>query len=239
MKKFILFIIIVLLLFSCKENLKKTELEGFNIIGNINKTSNNSKVYLKTQENGLLSILDSTIIKKGKFEFKGKIDKPIIYGIYIDSLKDAIGIFMENKEITIEAYKDSLASSKVSGSKTNDDYLDFVKQSNQIISKMNVLFPAFQKARAENDAEKLKEINMQMQEINDANTAFTLNYAKQYSDSYIGALALHSVIRIPIIEKDTIAKIYNNFSDYVKKGDLAIKTKIFLETISTQDSIQN
>jgi hypothetical protein len=239
MKKLILFIFIATLFYSCSKNSKKIESDSFTLVGNIKNISNNNKVYLKTQKNGLITILDSTFIKKGKFEFKGKINKPIIYGIYIDSVKGTIGIFMENKKITIEAYKDSLASSKISGSKTNDDYSSFVKQSNQIISKMNVLFPAFQKARAENDAEKLKGINKQMQEISDANTAFTLNYAKQHSDSYIGVLALHSVIRIPTIEKDTIAKIYNNFSDYVKKGDFALKTKIFLETVTTLDSIQN
>ncbi len=239
MKKLLFFIITILLFISCKKSLERTKSDDFIIVGNIKNVTNNNKVYLKTQMNGLITILDSTLIIKGKFEFKGKVDEPIIYGIYIDSVRGTIGIFMENKKITIEAYKDSLASSKVSGSKTNDDYLSFVKQSNQIISKMNVLFPAFQKARAENDVEKLNEINKKMQVISDNNTAFTLNYAKQHADSYIGALALHSVIRIPTIEKDTIAKIYNNFSDYVKKGDFAIKTKIFLETVTTQDSIQN
>jgi len=239
MKKIIFFIITILLFVSCKKSSEKINSDGFIIAGSIKNISNNNKVYLKTQENGVITILDSTTIKDDKFEFKGKIEKPIIYGIYIDSIEGAIGIFMENKKITIEAYKDSLASSKVSGSKTNDDYSNFVKQSNLIISKMNVLFPAFQKARAENDADKLKEINKKMQVISDKNTAFTLNYAKQHADSYIGALALHSVIRIPTIEKDTIEKVYNNFSDYVKKGDLAQKTKIFLETVSTKDSIQN
>jgi len=239
MKKLILFIIIILLFISCKKSSEKIIPDGFIIAGNIKNISNNNKVYLKTQENGVITILDSTTIKNDKFEFKGKIEKPETYGIYIDNVKGAIGIFMENKKITIEAYKDSLASSKVSGSKTNDHYSNFVKQSNHIISKMNVLFPAFQKARAENDAEKLKEINKKMQVISDNNTAFALNYAKQHADSYIGALALHSVLRIPTVEKDTIEKIYNNFSDYVKKGDFALKTKIFLETATIKDTIQN
>ncbi len=239
MKKIILYAITVLLFYSCKKSSEKINSDGFIINGTIESIYNNTNVYLKTQENELLTILDSTIIANEKFEFKGKIEKPIVYGIYIDNIKGAIGIFMENKTITVEAYKDSLATSKISGSKTNDDYLDFIKQSNQIISKMNVLFPVFQKARAENDAEKLKEINKKMQEISNTNTVFTLAYAKQHSDSYIGALALHSVIRIPTIEKDTVAKIYNNFSEYVKKGDFALKTKIYLETVKTLDSIKN
>jgi len=239
MKKIIFISIIVVQFYSCNKNSEKINTENFVIIGNIENIPDNIKVYLKTQEYGKLTILDSTIVRGEKFEFTGKIDKPVIYGVFINNTKDAIGIFMENSTITIEAYKDSLASSKVSGSKTNDEYLNFVKKSNQIISKMNILFPEFQKARAENDVEKLKEINEKMQQISNANTNFTLDYAKRNPDSYIGAMALHSILNIPTVEKDTIEKIYKNFSDFVKKGDFALKTKTFLDTNKIIDSIQN
>ena len=104
---------------------------------------------------------------------------------------------------------------------------------------MNNLFPIFQKARAENDADKLEEINAQMKAINEENTVFTLQYAKQHPDSYISALALQSVLTVPTINKDTIAKIYNKFSDYVKKGDFAIEITQYLDNNSSLDSIIN
>jgi len=232
-------IIIILLFYSCEKSREKDSTNNFIITGNFNAIFNSNNVYLKTQENGILILLDSTTLKNGKFEFKGKIDKPTVYGIFIDSITGTIGVFMENKTITIEAYKDSLSFSKISGSKTNDDYLNFVKQSNQIISKMNLLFPVFQKARAENDVEKLEDINNKMQAINDKNTTFVLNYAKQHPDSYIAAVALHSIIHIPSIPRDTILKIYTNFSDYVKKGDFAIETAQFLEIYKKIESVQN
>jgi len=239
MKKLIFISIIFISFYSCNKNSEKINTKNFVIIGNIENIPNNNKVYLKTQENGELTTLDSTVVIDEKFEFKGKIDKPIIYGVFVNNTKDAIGIFMENEIITIEAFIDSLASSKISGSKTNDDYLDFVKKSNKIISKMNVLFPTFQKARAENDADKLKEINKKMQEISNVNTTFTLEYAREHPDSYIGAMALHSIIRVPTVEKDTIAKIYNSFSEYVKKGEFSLKIKTFLESEKITDTIQN
>ncbi len=238
MKKLLPFIVIALLLYSCKKDPEKDTVDNFSISGTIKSTFNNSNVYLKTQENGILVVLDSTTVINGEFAFKGHVNKPVVYGIFIDSIKDAIGIFMENKAITIEAYKDSLSSSKISGSQTNSDYLNFVHQSNQIISKTNVLFPTFQKARAENDVEKLEIINAKMQAINDENTSFALNYAKQHPNSYISAMALHSTLRVPSIHRDTILKIYDNFSDFVKKGDFAIETVLFLETSKKNDSIQ-
>ena len=238
MKQFLILFFLSAII-SCKNKSTHNISNGYLIEASIDQTLNGKKAYLKTQNNGVIIILDTTIIKNGKFEFKGNIEKPVIYGIQIDSIKGTIVMFMENETITIEVYKDSLSASKISGSKTNDEYLDFVKRSNKIVSRMNVLFPVFQKARAENDVEKLQEINEKMQKISNDNTVFTLAYAKEHSDSYIGAMALQSVIRIPSIERDTISKIYNNFSDYVKRGEFAIETLLFLENPIKDDTIQH
>ena len=232
-------IIFLCLLNSCQLNEKGNHEIGYLLSGSIESVLNGKWVYLKTLKNKKIKVIDSTIIKNGKFQFQGKIDRPIVYGIYFEDSKDAIGVFMENDTIYIEAYKDSLAKSKITGSITHDDYLDFIKQSNRIVSKMNHLFPIFQKARAENDAEKLEEINAQMNTIDEENTVFALQYAKQHPDSYIGALALQSVLSIPTINKVSIAYIYDQFSDYVKKGDFAIEIAEYLNSDQSLDSIIN
>lgn len=229
MNKLILILIYIFLLASCQESENKKYKNGFILIGSIDETLNGNWVYLKTQENKKIRVKDSTIIRNGKFEFEGDIDRPMVYGIYIEEIKGLIGIFMENDTIYIEAYKDSLEKSKITGSKTNDNYINFIKNSNKIVSKMNHLFPVFQKARSENNVIKLEEINAQMKAINEENTRYALQYAKQHPESYIGALALHSILNVTSIHNDTIAKVYNNFSDYVKKGDLSVEIANYLD----------
>ena len=232
------FLILTLIVFSCQKEPKVIE-GGFNITVTVENVKNELPVYLKTQENGLLITIDSTTVENDKFEFVGLTDKPAIYGIFLKDFKDAIVLFIENKDITIEAYKDSLSTSKILGSVTNDLYLDFSKESNRITSKMNTLFAIFQKARAENNAEKLEEINAKMRVINNENTKFALKYAKENPNSYVAALALHSVLGIPSIANDSVTDIYNSFSDYVKKGDYSKKIELFLESTQKIDSIQN
>ena len=239
MLRLIILIIFLFLLNSCRKNKGRNYSNDYLLSGSIESKMNGKWVYLKTQENKVIKVLDSTIIKNGKFQFQGKIDRPIVYGLYIEDSKDAIGVFMENDTIYIEAKKDSLAKSKITGSKTHDDYLEFIKQSNYIVSKMNHLFPIFQKARAENNAEKLEELNAQMKAINEENTVFALKYAKEHPDSYISALALQSVLNIPTINKDSIAYLYDQFSDYVKKGDFAIEIAQYLDSDQSLDSIIN
>ena len=229
MNKLILILIYIFLLASCQESENEKYKNSFILIGSIDQTLNGKWVYLKTQENKQISVKDSTIIRRGKFQFEGDINRPMVYGIYIEEIKGLIGIFMENDTIYIEAYKDSLGKSKITGSETNDAYINFIKNSNKIVSKMNHLFPVFQKARSENDVIKLEEINAQMKAINEENTRYALQYAKQHPESYIGALALHSILNVASMSKDTIAKVYHNFSDYVKKGDLSVEIANYLD----------
>ena len=239
MYRLITALIFLLLLNSCQKNERKNHSNGYILSGSIESVLNGNMVYLKTQENKKINVLDSTNIKNGKFEFQGYIERPIVYGIYFEDLNGLIGVFMENDTIYIEAYKDSLSNSKITGSKTHEDYLDFINQSSRIVSKMSHLFPIFQKARAENNAEKLEEINALMNAINEENTVFALKYAKEHPDSYISALALQSVLNIPTINKDSIAYLYDQFSDYVKKGDFAIEIAQYLDSDQSLDSIIN
>ncbi|GEM_PF-1026492 len=239
MKNLILLSIGLFLLISCKNDLKHNYSKGFYLEGNIKNVNDNRKVYLKIQESNTIIPLDSAIIKNGKFIFNGIIERPVVYGVYIDSLQGVIGLFMENDSIRIDVDTNNLSNSKITGSKLNEQYLDFIKRSNQIVSKMNVHFPIFQKARSENNVEKLNEINKKMRAINSENTQFALKYAKTHPDSYIAAFALHSVLNDDTIPKDTIANIYNNFSEYVKKGDFAIEILFYIEESNELNDIQN
>ena len=207
-----------ILFFSCTNHSKNTFSSKYHIIGSTT-LSNNKMAYLKSQKNHTTKLLDSSIIKNGKFEFKGKIKNPEVYGIFIDTIKGSIPIFMENTTITILVHGNDLKSSKITGSKTHTDYLLFLIESKKITSKINLLFPEFQKARVENDISKLKIIHKKMQSITNENTQFALNYSKKHPESYVSAFALYSILSTPDIKKDRILDIYNHFSVYVKKGN--------------------
>jgi len=239
MKRIIFLFFLIIYLFSCNNYPKKDHQKVFFIIGNANGLIDNTKVFLKKQENKTIILLDSTQIKNGNFTFNGIIDKPSVYGININNIKGQIGLFLKNDTITININKDSLSDSKITGSKLNDQYLNYIKSVNQIISKTNLLYPIFQKARAENDVEKLNEINKKMQAINAEKTTFALNYAKKHPESYIAAFALHSVLNDNSIPKDSVQSIYNRFSNEVKEGDFAIEISIYLENKSILDTIIN
>lgn len=211
----------------------------FSIIGNIENITDSTKVYLKVQVSNNIVPIDTTLIINNTFQFSGNISKPEVYGLYIDSIKGSIGFFIENDSIFINVNKNELKNSKIKGSELNDKYLDFIKKSNNILSKTNYLFPLFQKARTENHAEKLNEINKKIEAIQAENTAFVLNFARENSNSYIAALALQTLLKDSSVSTDTIASIYNNFSHEVKKGDFAIEILLHLENQKSSENIDN
>lgn len=205
---------------------------NFSIEGYVDTLYNNKKVFLFSQEGSSHRKIDSTKITNGKFLFKGSIKRPKVYGIAIESIDNILGLFMENSPIFIDVDTKKIEKSKVSGSSTHDQFVNYIDSSTKITSRMNLLYPVFQKARAEDDIQKLEEINFKMKEIINENTEFALQYAEQHPDSYVAAYALFSVMQMDLISRDTLFRIYNNFTPYVKKGDFAMDILLNL-----QDSI--
>ena len=217
----------------------KTQNNRYYIFGQLKNVSENTKVYLKVQESNRIIPLDTAYVYNNTFNFRGNINKPEVFGIYIDSIKGSIGLFIHNDSVFINVNKDKLSNSTVKGSKLNDKYLNFTKKSNEIISKTSYLFPLFQKARTENDVDKINEINKKIEAIHNENRVFTLNFARENPNSYIAAFALQTLLNDESVSTDTITSVYNNFSHEVKKGDFAIEILLYLENKELVEDLEN
>ncbi|MBJ2172632.1 DUF4369 domain-containing protein [Aureibaculum sp. A20] len=239
MKYLILIITLMCSFISCDKNEPKKNDNSFFILGQFDSISDNTRVFLKFQASNNIIPLDTVYTLNNTFQFSGKITKPEVFGIYIDSIKGSIGLFIQNDSVFIEVDKNWLSNSIIKGSQLNDKYLNFTTKSNEIISKTNYLFPLFQKARTENDVDKLKEINKKIDAIYKENETFTLNFAKENSNSYIAAFALQTVLKSNSVKKDSIAIIYNNFSNSVKKGDFALQILIYLDSVKAISNLSD
>ena len=238
LKKVISILILILIIGSCQKKSTNISENNYFIKGDITALSNNTKVILKKQENGATISIDSTFSENGKFEFTGVIDSPAMYGVFIDSIKGGIYPLVESGTITINAHIDSLYNPHISGTKLNNELNEFKEGSKKIVDKISDLFPEFQKARAENNVEKIDRINAEMKAINDENTTYSLNYTKNNPDSYISAMILQSLLRMPDMNPDKAKGIFNTFSEEVKKSDFSKNIKKYIDhDMSQKDSI--
>lgn len=124
MKKSItIFLCFVFYLSSCERN------NNFIIEANITGIKDSTKVYLFNVNT--YKDLDSTIIVKNKFTFKGRINNPIQVQVYVNDAN--ILFWLENKKIRINATKEELIkngnnySNYITGSETQKIALNYEK----------------------------------------------------------------------------------------------------------------
>jgi peroxiredoxin len=65
------------------------------------------------------------VSKNGKFELKGTITEPAIYVLTYNGSKQNLGIFLEGKNLSLSAHKDSLVYGKVTGSALHTSFVEF------------------------------------------------------------------------------------------------------------------
>lgn len=231
MQKIILIVILAIISYSCSE-------PGYRIDVKIDGIPDGRTVLLKKQENRKIVNVDTTTVKDGKFSFKGEIKEPILFGIFIDSIKD-IGImpFVDvNSKISVIAYKDSLNKSKITGSKLNDE-LTKLRDDRAIISeKSKGYIQEYQEARKVNDTAVINRINAEMRTIYDKVAANDWKYVKNNPNSYVTPMVFNNVMTNPIY-KDSIKDVFDGFSEEIKNSELAKPIRDYFQYLEKQKSV--
>ncbi|WP_225980053.1 TlpA disulfide reductase family protein [Pseudobacter ginsenosidimutans] len=102
--------------------------KGFTIRGTIGKLDPPAMAYLSYSSEGK-KVVDSTVIRKGKFTFTGKLNSPAQAEMTVKhddlpkpkySYTDYLAFYIENSNISITT-KDSIFRAEVKGSQTNED----------------------------------------------------------------------------------------------------------------------
>ena len=149
---------------------------------------------------------DSALIKNGVVQFQGTVPEPVMGSLIIDPLgaglhklqagnSDKISFFIESGNIDIKA-KDSVKYAVVTGSKFNDEYLDYkrfaapqFKTQNDVVATLSHLSP-----------EKRKDTTLRNtllakyeKAVNDVKTADE-TYIKAHPNSYISVYLMNAVI---------------------------------------------
>ncbi len=116
MKQYIITALACLSLISC-ENKK----QGFEIQGEM-QGATTGKVYLREFRNKMFFTVDSTEMKAGKFEFKGAVEIPAIYGVITENMKYPAQFFIENTSFDIDLSEEGQIL-EIEGSPVNDLFL--------------------------------------------------------------------------------------------------------------------
>lgn len=222
MKNFITILAFALAVFSCQS--AKNE---FSIKGSISGIET-GKVYLQKIVDGKPKSIDSTEVVSGKFTFKGKMEMPDLRLLLLNRQDYFAQFFLENANITIKANKDSLRSTKIIGSPTQDIFQIYINEMEKLNKDVEALKVKYQNAMSTGNSNEAEKAKIDRQAMIDNNKVFTKNFVKEHSNSVVSAfIALAQLAnQVDITELDSIT---SKFSAEISTSEYVVKLKEFIQ----------
>jgi peroxiredoxin len=181
MKKAIYLFVLVAIVSSCTSKTPHYEIKGM-IEG-----SDSVKFYLQKREDGKVVSIDSAVSKKGVFTMKGgPVEYPQMIQLVAGNTRKRTAFYLENSDsITITGNIDSLYNAKIKGSKTENEYLAFVKSNQPLSDSYAKLVAKYQAASQANDAAGVASAEKQLDSIQTQMTNLQKIFVKSNPSSYV------------------------------------------------------
>jgi hypothetical protein len=235
MKHWYIFYSCFFLLFSCTNNntlknvsnSEKKSVQGFVLKGTLTN-GEASTVYLNKIIGNSLFQIDSASVNNHTFVIQGMVEFPERFALTFDSYAYKTILILENTPIEINIDINNINNPIIKGSPLNNQLEDYKLKAKTIFRKIDYLFPHFQKARLENDIEKLAEIKLEMNAIEQEFQAFSYVFIEKHKNSYIAPIILSDHLKTFPIDTLQIKKTFQLISDDVKNSPDAQQIASFL-----------
>ena len=215
MKKIALLLLIGAILASCAGKKNSYTING-KLIG-----SDSGTVYLQKYEISDWVKIDSAKLVKGSFTFKGNIGLPEMWFI-TDKSKLFLPVFIENSNISIEVYVDSVDKSTIIGSATHDMFKKYKKQNDSLNKLMEACYKDYKAAKDANDTIKMKKADSVSDALDKAVKANIIAFAKANPASVVGPyLIMRSAYQFELPE----------LQDAAAKFDTSLNASTYVQTI--------
>ncbi|WP_298555018.1 TlpA disulfide reductase family protein [uncultured Algibacter sp.] len=224
--KLILSIYFVISITACVE--KERKKEKFTILGQISGFPDGTKFYLRNLATD--AVFDSTTVENNSFKFEGHLSSPpeqIWLNATVDKKFIYTNLLIGNDNITVKGdISDFPWNVNIRGSKTQEDfnYSQSLTKENNI--KRNSLVQTFMNLPQEKQREIGAGIWKKIRTIDSATQISRINYIKSHPNTYISIIELgYLKNQLP---KDTIQKIFKNYTPEIKESKYAKVVEVFL-----------
>lgn len=178
-------------------------------------------ILLKKRDEGKWVTKDSTQIKEGEFSFTGTTEMPEMHYLTIKDKDGYLPFFLENADIKIKAFADSLDKSEITGSPSHDIYKSFLKKDDMFNQKLEDLYTEYMKAKEANDSVKALSLEGGFDVIQKEQASSMKEFIKSNGKSVVSAyLALSNAYNFELAELQELNKVFDPSianSSYVKK----------------------
>ena len=209
MKKFIVFFFI--LISTCAIDKNNMIIEGQII------DLRNSKIYLAMVDKG--KIIDSANVIDGKFNLKTHINEPMEMSLILKEKNsgEKFNFFSDPSSILFRSSKEKfIFNAQIQNSKLFTEFKNIENQIGKFNEKDLELLAEQIELSTRGDQKKYDSINGERIKINQKKILFIVNYSLNNNSSPVSAFIIHKYKES--INKNYIAKEYENFSDELKSS---------------------
>tara|TARA_B100000900_G_scaffold315356_1_gene274244 strand:+ start:302 stop:1426 length:1125 start_codon:yes stop_codon:yes gene_type:complete len=229
MKKNILIIFTTFILFACNNSNNKY------ILSATTDHDENKRVFLiKVGKDNRPIAVDSTEVLDGKFSFSDSIVIPEMHYVYFENDRENIPVVLEPGSIEVKVYKDSVRSSKITGTKSNEDFDKYLKETNDFYVELNKIQLEIRNASIRQDTLVAKDLNDQFDLMRSRLTNYEISFMSKNNDSYISTLILQRMIIQNEIEIENAIGIFEKFTELIKKTPSSLQIKESIDQYNKQ-----
>ena len=219
-------VFITLLLISCNEK----DSNNYTLEGNATGYEDGTKVLVYDVVENQPKIIDTLEIASGKFSTTyPNTDGVEIKLLRVDGTRNNIIFFVENEPIKATIYKDSLASSFVTGGKQNELYREFNNGMSSINKRKQDLALAFRQAQQEQDGVLANELRNENQVLIGEERSFKTKFVRENSNSIFSIMLLSELFGKEEISADEANQIISSLSPKMAKHTLVDDLKKTIE----------
>jgi len=194
---------------------------SFNISGNISGINNGT--IMLAYPSGKKIIRDSSEIENGHFNFNGSVQSPVPAHLYLKGSKHQyaeqnINFYLENNSIIVSVNRDSMNSSKVFGSLSNNDKDSIEAILASYYDCLHALRSISNFASIHHLPSVLENLDKIYDTLPNVQRKLIVDYAFSHPDSYAITGQLDMVFTNDQTNLQLLKKVYDNFSAEVKES---------------------
>lgn len=217
MKKIILALFTLIILFSCNKN---KEIVGFEINGTLKNIPDSSIVYISKNNKNI----DSTIVLNEKFKLTGKLDNPTNVYLIIKNSRDYKSFWLENSKISFDAEQGKFRQAIILGSKTQEEDNIISKRLNEVEKQLEKLENSVDETMTKLEIDSLKK---QYEILENKEITTYQNYVKEFPNSLVSSHILN--IYATTWGKEKTKELFDKFSLENKNSEYGKSISKYIE----------
>ena len=173
--------------------------------------------------------MDSTIVRNGTFNFSSDVKEIDVNFLTIKGKDNNIPFILESGRIDVNIFNDSLDSSQVKGSKSNDGLNLYRNKTKSIVTILNKIVNEIQIANSLGDNLLVEDLQNQYRTNQTELLNFEIELAKNMTDSYLSVLMLEKLINQKTIDIKSAKEITSAYSPQILNSRVG---KILIEKVN-------